>query len=371
MKLVWSHNWFLEYRVAVFECLGSEFLDFHVIYASENLNSNVLEELESRVPNLIDVKRDLTLSVRLRESEGNFANTSFRLQFPLSLVKRLINVKPDVLVGEGFFRWGLIHLLMKPFLRYKYVMCYERTPHTERNVPLFVEFLRKLALRGIDEIIVNGTESERYIRSLGWKKEVLKIHMIPEKKYFSNLSPTVYSNDMIEFLFVGQLVKRKGIDILLESWNEFKHLTECNVRLTVIGLGPLENLIPVDDSTVLYEGRVEFSELDSYYKRTHFLVMPTLEDNWSMVVPESLSAGTPVISTIQNGCSNDLLSMEGAECGFVYDGYSSEELVNVLLKASSLKITEYNQMCKNARIIDNIYTLEKVKENFVKICSES
>lgn len=366
MKIIWSHNWFLEYRIAVFREMQTEFTDFHVIYASENLSKSVCKDLENEISNKHDLVRDFDIRINLPNSNSNFANTSFGIKFPFGLFNKLLKLKPDILVGEGFFRWGLIHLLVKKFIGYKYVMCYERTLHTERNAPKIITWLRKLALRRIDYIIVNGTETEKYIKTLGWNKKIFKVHMVPETKFLQDLPPTPLNKSHINYLYIGQLVERKGIDKLLSVWDKFCESSDCKLTIDVIGSGPLAESLR-NHPNITYHGKIDFSHLPLFFKKSNYLIMPTLEDNWSMVVPESLSASTPVISTFENGNSIEMLQKKGKECGFVYNANNKVELLATLIESTKVSEKDYMIMANNCKIIDNDYSVNRVIENFKQI----
>tara|TARA_B100000886_G_scaffold335556_1_gene292810 strand:+ start:206 stop:1315 length:1110 start_codon:yes stop_codon:yes gene_type:complete len=367
MKIIWSHNWFLEYRIAVFREMQLKFSDFHVIFASNNLSKSVLQDLENEIINLHDLVSDFDIRINLPNSNSDFANKSFGIKFPIGLFSKLHRLKPDILIGEGFFRWGLIHLLAKKIIGYKYVMCYERTPHTERNVPRFVNWLRKLALSRVDYLIVNGIETEKYVRTLGWKKNILRVHMVPETKYFKKLLPTTLKKTSIKYLYIGKLVERKGIDKLVSVWKKFNESSSSEMYLDIIGTGPLSKNL-VKHPNIKYHGKIDFSKLSLFFKKNNYLIMPTLEDNWSMVVPESLSASTPVISTFENGNSVELLQRKGMECGFVYNATNTDELLDTLIKSSKINKTEYSKMTNNCKKIDNEYNVDRVIKNFKQIC---
>ena len=98
--------------------------------------------------------------------------------------------------------------------------------------------------------------------------------------------------------------------------------------------------------------------------------MPTLEDNWSMVVPESLSASTPVISTFENGNSIEMLQKKGMECGFVYNSNNKDELLATLIESTKVSEQEYLNMANNCKIIDNDYSVNRVIKNFKEICGD-
>ena len=56
--------------------------------------------------------------------------------------------------------------------------------------------------------------------------------------------------------------------------------------------------------------------------------MPTIEDNWSLVIPEAMSCGSPVATSVYNGCHVELIH-EG-ENGITFDTYKQESLIKAL-----------------------------------------
>lgn len=115
-----------------------------------------------------------------------------------------------------------------------------------------------------------------------------------------------------EVVFVGQLIYRKGVDLLIEA---LKPLISRypDLFLTVIGSGNETNslreqsrMLQISDR-VAFEGTVSSDLIQSRIKTAAVLVLPSRWDGWGVVVNEALSVGVPVIVSDQCGAA-DLVS---------------------------------------------------------------
>jgi len=109
------------------------------------------------------------------------------------------------------------------------------------------------------------------------------------------------ANNKFRLLFIGQLIKRKGIDILLDALSELK---ESNWFLDIIGDGKerknIENLSQILNLSkrAIFHGVQNNMETIELLKTVDLLVLPSRFDGWGAVVNEALMCGTPVV------CSN-------------------------------------------------------------------
>lgn len=71
-----------------------------------------------------------------------------------------------------------------------------------------------------------------------------------------------------------------------------------------------------------------YDEIYKYYAIADVYILPTIEDNWSLVIPEAMSCGLPVATSVYNGCHVELIH-EG-ENGITFDTYKQENLINAL-----------------------------------------
>lgn len=136
------------------------------------------------------------------------------------------------------------------------------------------------------------------------------------------------AGERIEIVFVGQLVRRKGVDILLEAVSPL-FSEHPGLVLTVIGAGgDLEALRARANSLgiggqVVLEGVIPSDEIQSRLESADALVLPSRWDGWGLVINEALSVGVPVIASDQCGAA-DLLQ-HGVN-GYVFRSEDVEDL---------------------------------------------
>ena len=101
-------------------------------------------------------------------------------------------------------------------------------------------------------------------------------------------------------LFVGQLVPRKRVDLLVKAASE---LADQNIRFVVVGDGPerlrlaqLSERLGVSDR-ISFTGYVDDAALANYYSGALFFVFPSSAEGFPIVVLEAMSYGLPVIAT--------------------------------------------------------------------------
>jgi len=105
------------------------------------------------------------------------------------------------------------------------------------------------------------------------------------------------SSTIINFLFIGQIEKHKGIVFLVES---FKKITNPNLRLKIVGNGSLTNEIK---KIVSNDDRISFLEFDKEtenkeLKQAHCLIVPSLcYENSPTVIYKALNFNLPIIAS--------------------------------------------------------------------------
>jgi glycosyltransferase involved in cell wall biosynthesis len=98
-------------------------------------------------------------------------------------------------------------------------------------------------------------------------------------------------NSKFSVLFVGRLVKEKGILVLDEAALELK---KSDISVYVAGNGPeFENI-----KNCILLGPVSQDKLPTYYNAADLLIVPSIhEEGFGRVILESLACGTPVIGS--------------------------------------------------------------------------
>ena len=118
----------------------------------------------------------------------------------------------------------------------------------------------------------------------------------------------------IQIVFVGRLIKRKGVIDLLKAFKEVSDLySDC--KLTIVGEGPertrLENYCRQArlDSKVNFLGAVPHEEISTVYQKASIFVLPSLAESLGNVIQEAIASGLPVITT--NTGAAELLDENG------------------------------------------------------------
>lgn len=124
----------------------------------------------------------------------------------------------------------------------------------------------------------------------------------------------------LKILFIGRMHPLKGLDVLLEAVANRE-----NVELTVVGLDEKGMRARFEAwcaakgiaSRVRFLGVVDEATKIAEIDRCDLFCLPTLSENFGIVVGEAMSRGKPVITT--DGATS--WSQLPADCGWYLDGY--------------------------------------------------
>jgi len=132
--------------------------------------------------------------------------------------------------------------------------------------------------------------------------------------------------DHREILYVGQLIVRKRVDLLLQA---FSRLAEPSTRLRIIGQGAeaqhlhqLAGQLGLADRVSFVQG-LPNAEIVSAMAAADVLVLPSRFDGWGAVVNEALMVGTPVICSDRCGASDVI---ENGRNGYVFEAGNADAL---------------------------------------------
>ena len=103
--------------------------------------------------------------------------------------------------------------------------------------------------------------------------------------------------------------------------------------LVLIGQGSEKTALQQQADTlnlrnVRFPGAVDYDNLPRCYASADVFVIPSLEDNWSLVVPEAMSCGLPVLTSKYNGCWPELVHPD--RNGWVFNPLDTNDLFQCL-----------------------------------------
>jgi glycosyltransferase involved in cell wall biosynthesis len=303
------------YRIPVFNALAKrKELDLHVIFLSENDPSlrqwRVYKEE-------IEFQYDVLPSWRRGVGKYHFLLNR-------GVFKALNRIKPDVVLCGGYnylaswqaVWWARSHHV--PVLLWS-----ESTASDKRSENSFVEFLKSRFLHLCKLFVVPGRASLDYLKGFGILSD--RIFTVPnavDTDLFSRMAEETRNREQQTrselslpsryFLFVGRLVRAKGVFDLLQAYEQMDPEVRREVGLVLVGDGGdrfelIEQGRRIHPGTIQFVGFVDRDGLPAFYALADALVLPTRSDPWGLVVNEAMSCSLPVIVTNVAGCAPDLV----------------------------------------------------------------
>jgi glycosyltransferase involved in cell wall biosynthesis len=172
-----------------------------------------------------------------------------------------------------------------------------------------------------DAYIAYGTASKRYLQALGALND--RIAVAPNTIDVNAWATTTTCAEVarlreglgltgrLVFLYVGQLIRRKGVDLLLSAFSQVRqHYPQC--ALVIAGAGPLEARLrrQADEcglDCVRFVGQIPYEQLPTYYSSADAVVLPSRSEVWGLTLNEAMAAARPVITTDVTGAAEDLV----------------------------------------------------------------
>jgi|DewCreStandDraft_4_1066084.scaffolds.fasta_scaffold01560_23 glycosyltransferase involved in cell wall biosynthesis len=174
-------------------------------------------------------------------------------------------------------------------------------------------------------------------------------HGIPDEKLrvinygvdTETFSPGEKRDNVFRVVFCGMVCLRKGIQYLLQAWEE---LAMPGAELLVLGL-VLPDAVPLmeryrDLPGLRIQGHVDSrTELADLYRQGSVFVFPSVEDGFGMVVTEAMACGIPVVISDHTGAKD--VVQDGVN-GFVVPTYDVQAL-----KDRTLTLRDDPALCRS------------------------
>lgn len=148
----------------------------------------------------------------------------------------------------------------------------------------------------IDSLLVGSRFMRDELLQNGFPKE--KVHILPPVIRMENRTPSPVPTDPV-ILYVGQLIRGKGVDLLLHALQNLS----CNFRANIVGTGNAELKLKALCTELGLNNRVHFSgwvrneDLGQFYSEAKVLVVPSRwPEPFGMIGLEAMHHGRPVIA---------------------------------------------------------------------------
>ncbi|MCD6476993.1 MAG: glycosyltransferase, partial [Candidatus Aenigmarchaeota archaeon] len=233
----------------------------------------------------------------------------YRIALPKArLIKKIIEIKPDIIHLHGPMTAGLMGLSVAKILGIPVIVTY----HT--HLTEYTDFLTKRAKKvgkaitikyikwfhnRADVIISPSKPIAKELKQYGIIKP---IKIIPTGLDIKPRNKIRKLNKTPMILHVGRLCKEKSIDVIIKEFKKIK-----NGKLIILSKGPdekrLKDLVKKLhlEKKVKFTGRVSDKKRDKYYKTCDVFVSASSTETQGMVVLEAMAYGCPVIARHARG----------------------------------------------------------------------
>jgi len=294
------------------------------------------------------------------------------------ITKMFRRYNPDVVITSGYdsLAYWQAFLYCKLY-RKKFVLWNGTTLLSAGSTTGVRGLLKRIIVKGADGHIVYGTKAKEYLEYLGADVDEIHvstntvdvIHLQNKVMKYRNGEDFVKERELYPkylLLYVGQLIRRKGINQILEALNI---LGDLDIGLLIVGSGPEETNLKAfckenKLQNVFFKGFQQQEILPKYYALTDIFILPSFEEVWGLVVNEALAGGLYVLSSKYAGASYDLIK-EGWN-GEVFDPNKVEEIVD-LIKRVKKNIEEIRERRGDiSQYACREFSIEQSAEEFLK-----
>ncbi|MFV1987274.1 MAG: glycosyltransferase family 4 protein, partial [Gemmatimonadota bacterium] len=174
-------------------------------------------------------------------------------------------------------------------------------------------------------------------------------------------------DDTLEILFVGRLVERKGVEVLVRAVEELRDTVDA--RLTVIGEGPW--LTRIRDAAATLEvdghirflGRVDEKTLGEAYEAADVFVLPAVVDakgdteGLGVVLLEALQAGVPVVASDAGGIPD---IVHDGETGWLVPSGDARALARALAEVAADPAEAACRVERGRRLVETRFSVDGI-----------
>ena len=176
--------------------------------------------------------------------------------------------------------------------------------------------------------------------------------------------------DNLEFLFIGRIMKEKGIDLYIETAKYIRNKYK-NTRFHVIGYCEQDYENTLEDlqkqGIIIYHGKQD--NMIAFYKLSCCTIHPTYyPEGMSNVLLESAASGRPVITTDKPGCRE---IVDNKVTGFIVKPQDLEDLKSTVEKFINMLYEEkVNMGLKGRKKVEKEFDRNIVINKYIdEICN--
>ncbi len=315
------------YRIDLFYYLMTNFKDYewNIIYANHGVENR---QWSINTKKMIHTYFFKTKEIKIQD------NMDIRhIHIPIGVGKVLNNISPDIIIAWEYNPIAVICLFWCKIHHKKFIHLTDGTLYSERNIGKIKKYIRKIIVKYADACLASSSKA---------KEKLLFWGAADNKIFISLLTINVTEFEELKkepqprrILYVGSMVKRKGLDLLINALAEMKkdfdlHIVGNGTENEISALKQLaigKNVIDKITWCGFKEGKALLDE----YRKAELFVLPTREDCFGLVLLEAMCAKLPIITSKYADGAYDIIK-EGIN-GYIIDPFNAKEFGKAMDKA--------------------------------------
>lgn len=296
-------------------------------------------------------ERNFDFDYEVLNKSAGFTVGNKLFELGTGIIKKLNNIKPDVVVTAGFSIQSLVVTRFCILRKIPYLIYLGETIFTAKIISFyFLKLLiRKFMIKHASGFLAYGSKAKEYIKSFGINDEKINIviNTIDTDGFRNSLNNISCENKLsdskINLLYVGDLIKRKGVDLLLKACSNVGNDLKEKFTLTIVGSGKEKNNLinlakSLNQDNIIFMGKSDFKSIPEYYHDCDVFILPSLNEPFGLVLVEAAIAGKPLLASLYAGAAYDMV--EEGKNGFILDPYDIKnfaENISTLLRSKKMR----------------------------------
>ena len=278
----------------------------------------------------LDVVVQRTVTVERIHHRPGGVRQQLYIHLPYDTLPRLFAYAPQVVISSEMGARSVqaaLYRRLRPGSRL--IIWATLSEHTEKDWGWRRRLLRRALIRSADAAIVNGRSGARYVAKLDPACPVHIVNQPVDVTLYAGVPLGREPDAERRLIYSGRLVAAKGLFEMQHALIE-QALRRPDRVIEMIWAGTGEARAALDAAALpnnlrqRFTGHLNYAALARLYAECGALILPTLFDEWGLVVNEAMASGLPVLGSIYSQAVEEMV--EDGRTGWRFDPLRPESL---------------------------------------------
>jgi len=210
----------------------------------------------------------------------------------------------------------------------------------------------------VDAMLVPGDRQATFMRRLGFKR-ILSGWYAVDRRRFPSDNPVRLREQA--FLFVGRLVREKGLAQLAQGYEQYRNRSKAPWPLKIAGVGPDASFLRGRAGVELL-GFLQAASLSELMRRHRCLFLPSHFEPWGVIVNEAASCGLAIVASRE--CGSAATFVRHGHNGFIVD-VNARDICESMLRLESMSEDSWARFARNSLRLADGWTMDDLVELFM------